>query len=81
VNPAMTPDLVAAAYRVADSSTNIITPMMTYAGVILAFMRKYKPGMTFGDMLLIMVPYSITFLIIWTALLIVFFATGIPLSL
>ncbi|NBB92310.1 MAG: AbgT family transporter [Gammaproteobacteria bacterium] len=81
VNPAMTPDLVAAAYRVADSSTNIVTPMMTYAGVILAFMRKYKPGMTFGDMLLIMVPYSITFLVIWTALLIAFFATGIPLSL
>ncbi|MDG4869526.1 AbgT family transporter, partial [Guyparkeria sp. 1SP6A2] len=43
VNPNMTPDLVAAAYRVADSSTNIITPMMSYAGVILAFMRKYKP--------------------------------------
>jgi len=81
VNPAMTPDLVAAAYRVADSSTNIITPMMAYAGVILAFMRKYKPAMTFGDMLLIMLPYSITFLIIWTALLILFFVTGIPLSL
>jgi aminobenzoyl-glutamate transport protein len=81
VNPAMTPDLVAAAYRVADSSTNIITPMMTYAGVILAFMRKYKPEMTFGDMLLIMLPYSMVFLVIWTALLIGFFALGIPLSL
>jgi aminobenzoyl-glutamate transport protein len=56
VNPAMTPDLVAAAYRVADSATNIVTPMMTYAGVILAFMRKYRPGLGFGDMLLIMMP-------------------------
>ena len=80
VNPAMTPDLVAAAFRVADSATNIITPMMTYAGVILAFMRKYKPGMAFGDMLLIMLPYSIVFMIVWTALLVAFFVLGIPLG-
>jgi len=80
VNPAMTPDFVAAAYRVADSSTNIITPMMAYAGVILAFMRKYKPDMSFGDMLLLMAPYSLAFLFIWTALLVAFFALGIPLG-
>ena len=81
VNPAMTPDLVAAAYRVADSSTNIITPMMAYAGVILAFMRKYQPEMSFGDMLLIMLPYSIAFLLIWTSLLVGFFVLGIPLGM
>ncbi|AKS41731.1 AbgT family transporter [Wenzhouxiangella marina] len=81
VNPAMTPDLVAAAFRVADSSTNIITPMMTYAGVILAFMRKYRPDMAFGDMLLIMLPYSVAFLTIWTLLLVGFFALGIPLGI
>lgn len=80
VNPAMTPDLVAAAYRVADSATNIVTPMMTYAGVILAFMRKYKPGMSFGDMLLIMLPYSLVFMLIWTTLLVGFFVLGIPLG-
>ena len=80
VNPAMTPDLVAAAFRVADSSTNIITPMMTYAGVILAFMRKYRPGMGFGDMLLIMLPYSMVFLLVWTVLLVGFFVLGIPLG-
>jgi aminobenzoyl-glutamate transport protein len=80
VNPAMTPDLVAAAFRVADSATNIITPMLVYCGVILAFMRKYRPGLGFGDMLLIMLPYSITFMIVWTALLVAFFVFGIPLG-
>ena len=80
VNPAMTPDLVAAAFRVADSATNIITPMMSYAGVILAFMRKYRPDMGFGDMLLIMLPYSIAFMLIWPALLVAFFVLGIPLG-
>jgi len=81
VNPAMTPDFVAAAFRVADSSTNIITPMMAYAGVILAFMRKYKPDMAFGDMLLIMLPYSLAFLVVWTILLVGFFTLGIPLGI
>lgn len=80
VNPQMTPDLVAAAYRVADSSTNIISPLMTYAGVIFAFMRKYKPELSFGDMILMMVPYSVVFLIAWTTLLVGFFAFGIPLG-
>lgn len=78
VNPAMTPDLVAAAYRVADSSTNIITPMMTYAGVILAFMRKYKKDLSFGDVITMMVPYSAVFLVFWTALLVIFFTFNIP---
>jgi aminobenzoyl-glutamate transport protein len=80
VNPQMTPDLVSAAYRVADSSTNIITPMMSYAGIVLAFMRRYRPEMGFGDMLLMMFPYSICFLIAWTALLVGFFVLGIPLG-
>lgn len=80
VNPSMTPDIVAAAYRVADSSTNIITPMMVYAGVILAFMRKYRPSLGFGDMLLLMLPYSLSFLSVWTLLLVGFFVLGLPLG-
>ncbi|MFK7161018.1 AbgT family transporter [Marinospirillum sp. MEB164] len=80
VNPAMTPDLVAAAFRVADSATNIITPMMTYAGIILAFMRKYNPELSFGEVIAMMLPYSIAFMLVWVALLIGFFSFGIPLG-
>ncbi|ONI44180.1 aminobenzoyl-glutamate transporter [Candidatus Epulonipiscioides gigas] len=80
VHPEMTPDLVAAAFRVADSSTNIITPMMSYAGVVLAYMRKYKPELTIGNMIGIMFPYSIVFLIVWTLLLLAFFVLGLPLG-
>jgi len=80
VNPQMTPDLVAAAYRLADSSTNITTPLMAYAGIILAFMRRYRPDLGIGEMLLMMVPYSVCFLISWTVLLLVFFLGGIPLG-
>ncbi len=49
--------------------------------MILVFMRKYQPDMDFGDILLIMLPYSIVFLIVWTALLVGFFILGIPLGL
>ena len=80
VNPAMTPDLVAAAFRVADSATNIITPMMSYAGIILAFMRKYNPELSFGDMIAMMLPYSMAFLGVWILLLVGFFSFGIPLG-
>ena len=80
VNHAMTPDMVAAAYRVADSSTNIITPLMTYAGLILMYMRKYKPEFSVGELINTMFPYSISFLIVWTTILIGFFIFGIPLG-
>jgi aminobenzoyl-glutamate transport protein len=80
VNPAMTPDVVAAAFRVGDSVTNIITPMMVYAGVILAFIRRWVPDFTLGQQIGMMIPYSVAFLISWTIFLMLWFAAGIPLG-
>lgn len=80
VNNEMTPDIVAAAFRVGDSATNIITPMMSYAGIILAFMRKYNRDFSFGEMIAMMVPYSLAFLGIWLILLVGFFYFNIPLG-
>ena len=80
VNPMMTPDVVSAAFRVGDSVTNIITPMMIYMGVILAFMRRYVPSFTLGELIITMVPYSIAFLVTWSAMLVVFLTFGIPLG-
>ena len=73
--------MVAAAYRVADSATNVISPLMSYAGIILVYMKKYKPEYTLGDMIKLMMPYSIAFLVGWTILLIGFFTFGIPLGI
>lgn len=80
VNSSMTPDVVAAAYRIADSSTNIITPLMTYAGVVLMYMRKYKPEFTMGNLISVMMPYSVVFMVSWTMLLIGFILFKIPLG-
>jgi aminobenzoyl-glutamate transport protein len=79
-NSNMTPDVVAAAYRLADSSTNIITPLMSYAGVILIYMRKYKEDFSVGNLISAMFPYSIAFLISWTLLLLGFIFFKIPLG-
>ena len=80
VSPALTPDVVAAAYRVGDSVTNVITPMMFYSGIILAFMRRYVPSFSLGELFALMFPYAVAFLIAWTALLVLFFLLGIPLG-
>ena len=72
VNSSMTPDVVAAAYRIADSSTNIITPLM--------YMRKYKPEFTAGNLISMMIPYSVIFMVSWTLLLMAFILFKIPLG-
>jgi aminobenzoyl-glutamate transport protein len=78
VNPSITPEVVAAAYRTADPCTNIITPAMTYAGIILLFCRRYKPQFTLGELGLMMMPYALIFLTCATTLCLVWFKCGIP---
>ena len=73
VNPAMTPDLVAAAFRVADSATNIITHNDELrGGFILAFMRKYNPKLSFGEMIAMMLPVldASVSMVVWSILLV-----------
>jgi aminobenzoyl-glutamate transport protein len=76
----ISPDLTQAAYRVGDSSTNIITPLMPYFPLIVVFCRKYVKNSGIGTLVALMLPYSITLLVVWTAFLIAFWAFGIPLG-
>ncbi|MEO1584898.1 MAG: AbgT family transporter [Planctomycetota bacterium] len=62
------PEVIQAAYRIGDSTTNIITPMMSYFGLILAVATRYKRDLGIGTMLATMLPYSIAMIIAWTAL-------------
>lgn len=71
-------DVIQAAYRVADSSTNIITPLMTYMGVILIAAKKYVPKFEVGDLMSVMTPYSISILIGWSAFFVIWMVTGLP---
>ena len=62
------PEVVQAAYRIGDSSTNVITPMMSYFGLILAVATKYRRDLGIGTMIATMLPYSIAFLAGWIVL-------------
>jgi aminobenzoyl-glutamate transport protein len=74
------PELVQGAYRVGDSVTNIISPMMSYFALIIAFVGKYDPKAGIGTLIATMIPYTITFFIIWTIMFIVWFLLGIPVG-
>lgn len=74
------PEVTQMAYRIADSSTNMITPLMTYFALIIAFAQKYDKKMGIGTLISVMIPYSMFFLISWTILLIVWILFGIDLG-
>jgi len=75
------PEVVQAAYRIGDSTTNIITPMMSYFGLILAVATRYKRDLGIGTMIATMLPYSIAMLIGWTILFYVWvFLLGLPVG-
>ena len=74
------PELTQMAYRIADSSTNIITPLMTYFAIIIAFAQKYDKKMGIGTLISVMFPYSIFFMIIWSLMLIVWMLFGLDLG-
>ncbi|MEE1199765.1 MAG: AbgT family transporter [Christensenellales bacterium] len=75
-----TPELCQLAYRIGDSCTNIITPMMVYYAVILLFAQKYDKKMGIGTITATMIPYSFAFLVIWTLLLVVWLLLGLPIG-
>ncbi|MGX4670543.1 AbgT family transporter [Cerasibacillus sp. JNUCC 74] len=72
------PAFTQAAYRIADSSTNIVTPLMPYMVIILAFMQKYDKKAGVGTFISLMIPYSAAFLFTWIILILIFYYAGIP---
>lgn len=74
------PEMTLMAYRIADSSTNIISPLMSYFAMILVFAQRYDEESGLGTIISTMLSYSIAFLITWTLLLIVWYVLGLPLG-
>ncbi len=74
------PELVQVAYRIGDSTTNIISPMMSYFALIVAFIQRYDRNAGIGTIVATMIPYSILFLIIWTIQLIIWITFELPLG-
>ncbi|HEX6595227.1 MAG TPA: AbgT family transporter [Bacillota bacterium] len=72
------PAFIQVAYRIADSSTNVITPMNPYIIIILSFMKEYDKKAGIGTLIALMLPYSLLFLATWIMLLILFILCGLP---
>ncbi len=75
------PEVIQAAYRIGDSVTNLITPMMSYFGLIMAVATRYQKDVGVGTILVMMLPYTVFFMFIWTILFYVWvFMLGMPVG-
>ena len=76
----ISPEMTQAAYRVGDSTTNIITPMMPYFPLVVVFCQKYVKSTGIGTVAAMMLPFSITFLVTWAIFLLIYWQIGVPLG-
>ena len=76
----LAPELTQAAYRIGDSSTNIITPLMPYFPLVVVFCQRYVRSAGIGTLASLMLPFSATFLVGWTVYLLAYWALGFPLG-
>jgi aminobenzoyl-glutamate transport protein len=74
------PESVQAAYRVGDSVANVVSPLLPYLPIIIVFARRYDREAGLGTLLAAMLPYALSFGVVWTALLLGWIALGIPLG-
>lgn len=75
------PETIQAAYRIGDSVTNLITPMMSYFGLIMAMAARYQRNIGIGSLVAMMLPYSVVFLVCWIVLFYVWvFVFGLPVG-
>ena len=74
------PEVTQTAYRVGDSVTNIISPMMSYFALIIAFVQRYVAKAGIGTLVSLMLPYSITFLVGWSMLFVAWILLGWPVG-
>lgn len=78
-NP-LSPELVQLAYRIGDSTTNIISPMMSYFALIVAFIQRYDKKAGIGTVVALMLPYSIAFMLGWMVFFIFWYLLGLPIG-
>lgn len=79
----LTPEYTQLAYRIGDSTTNIISPLMSYFPIIVGFAAKYaknEEDMGMGTVIAMMLPYAMVFLIAWTLLFVAWTFLGIPIG-
>lgn len=77
----ISPDLTQAAYRVGDSATNIITPLLPYFPLVVVYCQRYVKSTGIGTLVSLMLPFSITLLVLWSAFLVLYWTIGVQIGL
>ena len=75
-----TPELAQASYRIGDSTTNIIAPLMSYFAYIITILQRYDKNAGIGTLVATMLPYTLVFMTCWVVLLVVWIIVGLPLG-
>jgi len=74
------PELSQVVCRIGDSVTNVISPMISFFALIIAYFPKYEPKAGIGTIIATMLPYSMAFLLIWIIVLVIWLLVGLPLG-
>ena len=74
------PAFVQAAFRIGDSSTQIITPLSPYLIVLLGMVRRYEPGAGLGTLVARLLPFTVVFFTVWVGVLLVFWGLDLPIG-
>jgi aminobenzoyl-glutamate transport protein len=76
----ISPEATQMAYRVGDSSTNMIAPLLSYIPLILVAMRRYKSNSSLGTLMALMLPYSFAIIVCWSLFMLAWLYLGIPIG-
>ncbi|MFD2829690.1 AbgT family transporter [Corticicoccus populi] len=76
----ISPEVTQVAYRIGDSSTNIISPLMPFFPLVVAFAQRYGKENGVGTVISLMLPYSVIFLVTWIIFFIIWYLLGIPVG-
>ena len=74
------PGLTQAAFRIGDSVTNVITPMMSYFALIVTYAQNYDKKYGIGTIISLMIPYTVIFMLVWAVMMTLWMLIGIPLG-
>lgn len=77
----LAPDVVQCAYRIGDSTTNVLSPFMYYLPLVLTYLRRYEPRATYGTLFRYTWPYTLCILLGWSCLFVVWYLCDLPFGL
>lgn len=76
----ITPEATQLIYRIGDSTTNMITPLLPYFPLLIVFAQKFKKDVTMGELISSLLPFSIFLFIGWLLLLTVWYVFDLPIG-